>query len=195
MEAPSTACTCDGARRRGSGRPWPPALPPLPPPAGTNANASPDPVDGTPRDTPIALRSEQEDAGAATGLGGSFSVREATGSCRPLARALAWWRCSHGHVGRAAGWDDPAGYAAARPVFMRLAGPCFMMFIQLAHHKTTKPPPTHHTNQNQPHPTPTLPTRRELFGPRDAVRPSEEMYETLDFHAPRHRQRTRHSRQ
>ena len=37
--------------------------------AGTNANASPDPVDDTPRDTPIALRSEQEDAGAATGLG------------------------------------------------------------------------------------------------------------------------------
>ena len=36
--------------------------------AGTNANASPDPVDYT----PIALRSEQEDAGAATGgAGGS----------------------------------------------------------------------------------------------------------------------------
>ena len=33
--------------------------------AGTNANATPDPVDYT----PIALRSEQEDAGAATGLG------------------------------------------------------------------------------------------------------------------------------
>ena len=62
--------------------------------AGTNANASPDPVDDTPRDTPIALRSEQEDAGAATGLGvsstGSIGQTAAAAQYAGAATGLGW---------------------------------------------------------------------------------------------------------